>query len=121
MDLLQSVLDSSSHAIFTVDHAGTVTHINRQAKERFGLFNHSRHSHGAGRAQKGDILVLATTAIGADDGNLTVEDLSVLGINDKKLRQGDLLILPWAFFPIPRSNPYISFCALMIATLSVWT
>lgn len=97
MDLLQSVLDSSSHAIFTVDHAGTVTHINRQAKERFGLFNHSRHSHGAGRAQKGDILVLATTAIGADDGNLTVEDLSVLGINDKKLRQGDLLIAVGVF------------------------
>ena len=97
MDLLQSVIDSSSHAIFTIDHAGTVTHINRQAKERFGLFNHSRHSHGAGRAQKGDVIVLATTALGADDGNLTVEDLSVLGIHDQKIRRGDLLIAVGVF------------------------
>lgn len=97
MDLLQNILDTSHHAIFTVDRRGIVTHINRQAKERFGLFNHSRHSHGAGRAQKGDILVLATSALGADDGNLTVADLAILGINDRKLRPGDLLIAVGVF------------------------
>ena len=92
MDLLQNILDISQHAIFTVDRHGIVTHINRQAKDRFGLFNHSRYSHGAGRVQKGDLLVLATSALGADDGNLTAADLSILGINDRKLRPGDILI-----------------------------
>ena len=47
MDILQSVMDSSSHAMFTMDRQGIVTHINRQAKERFGLFNHSIYSHPA--------------------------------------------------------------------------
>ena len=49
MDILQSVMDCSSHAMFTMDWQGVVTHINRQAKESFGLFNHSRHAHPAGR------------------------------------------------------------------------
>ena len=40
MDILQNVMDSSSHAMFTMDRQGIVTHINQQAKERFGLFNH---------------------------------------------------------------------------------
>ena len=42
MNILESVLDSSSHAIFTLDRDGIVTHINHQAKESFGLYNHSR-------------------------------------------------------------------------------
>ena len=33
MDILQSVMDSSSHAMFTMDRQGIVTHINQQAKE----------------------------------------------------------------------------------------
>lgn len=91
MDILESVLDSSSHAIFTLDHEGIVTHINHQAKERFGLFNHSQQSHGAGRLEPGDLVMLATTAMGGDDGGLQQEDLAVLGIHDKKIQPGDLV------------------------------
>lgn len=71
MDILQSVMDCSSHAMFTMDRQGIVTHINRQAKESFGLFNHSRHAHPAGRLLRGDMVILATTAMGQDDGALT--------------------------------------------------
>lgn len=70
MDILQNVMDSSSHAMFTMDRQGIVTHINQQAKERFGLFNHSLYAHSAGRLEPGDLVILATTAMGADDGNL---------------------------------------------------
>ncbi len=91
VDILESVLDSSSHAIFTLDHEGIVTHINHQAKERFGLFNHSQKSHSAGRLEPGDLVMLATTAMGGDDGGLQQEDLAVLGIHDKKIQPGDLV------------------------------
>lgn len=91
VDILESVLDSSSHAIFTLDHEGIVTHINHQAKDRFGLFNHSQHSHGAGRLEPGDLVMLATTAMGTDDGGLQQEDLAVLGIHDKKIQPGDMV------------------------------
>lgn len=91
MDILESVLDSSSHAIFTLDADGTVTHINRQAKENFGLFNHSQQSHPAGRLEPGDLVILATTVMGGDDGGLQQEDLSVLGIRDKRIQPGDMV------------------------------
>lgn len=92
MDMLQSVMDASSHAMFTLDREGIVTHINRQAKKYFGLFSHSGQSHGAGRLEPGDIVIIADTAIGADDGNLTPADLEQLGIREKKLRRGDQIV-----------------------------
>lgn len=91
MDILQNVMDSSSHAMFTMDRQGIVTHINQQAKERFGLFNHSIYSHPAGRLEPGDIVILGTSDMGADDGGLTPEDLAVLGIQDHRLHSGDVL------------------------------
>lgn len=91
MDILESLLDSSSHAIFALDREGIVTHINRQAKEHFGLFNHSQQSHGAGRLEPGDLVILATTAMGDDDGGLQQEDLAALGIRDKKIQPGDMV------------------------------
>lgn len=91
MDILQNVMDSSSHAMFTMDRQGIVTHINQQAKERFGLFNHSLYAHSAGRLEPCDLVILATTAMGADDGNLTPEDLAVIGIRDPRLRPNDIL------------------------------
>ena len=91
MDILESLLDSSSHAIFTLDRDGNVTHINRQAKESFGLFNHSQQSHPAGRLEKGDLVIMATTVMGGDDGGLQQEDLEVLGIRDKRIQPGDMV------------------------------
>ncbi len=91
MDILESLLNSSSHAIFALDRDGIVTHINRQAKEHFGLYNHSQQSHDAGKLVPGDLVVMATTAMGADDGGLQQEDLAVLGIRDKKIQPGDML------------------------------
>jgi len=91
MDILESLLDSSSRAIFALDRDGIVTHINRQAKEHFGLFNHSSGAHDAGRLEKGDLVIMATTAMGADDGGLQQEDLVRLGIRDKRLQPGDML------------------------------
>ena len=67
MDLLQCLMDSSSHAIFTLDRDGIITHINQQAKVRFGLYHNSQHPHPAGRLEPGDLVLIADTAIGADD------------------------------------------------------
>ena len=76
MDLLQCLMDSSSHAIFTLDRDGIITHINQQAKVRFGLYHNSQHPHPAGRLEPGDLVLIADTAIGADDGALRPEDLA---------------------------------------------
>ena len=108
MDILESLLNSSSHAIFALDREGIVTHINRRAKEHFGLYNHSQQSHGAGRLEKGDLVILATTAMGADDGGLQQEDLEVLGIRDKKIQPGDMLAAV-GVFDDPATRPVYKF------------
>ena len=92
MSLLQSLLDASSHAVLTLDRQGIITHINQRAKQRFGLFNRSPHPHGAGRLEAGDVVILADTAIGADDGGLTPEDLACIGIQERRLRTGDRIV-----------------------------
>ena len=92
MSLLESLLETSSHAIFTLDRQGIITHINRQAKQRFGLFSRSPHPHGAGSLKPGDVVILADTSIGADDGGLTPEDLHCIGIREPRLRVGDQIV-----------------------------
>ena len=114
MDILESLLDSSSHAIFTLDREGIVTHINRQAKEHFGLFNHSQQSHGAGRLEPGDLVILATTAMGDDDGGLQQEDLAALGSGIKKSSRATWWRL-WAYLAAKvRYAPSISSCAAVM-------
>ena len=83
--------------MFTLDREGIITHINRQAKNRFGLFNHSQYSHAAGRLEPGDLVIVADSAIGADDGNLRPADLERLGIQDRKIRSGDMFVAIGAF------------------------
>ena len=92
MELLDKLMETSSHAIFTVDQNGILTHINQHAKERFGLFMHSRYSHPAGRLAVGDLVILASTEIGADDGCLCPEDLKNIGIHDKRIRHGGKIV-----------------------------
>ena len=92
MSLLQSLLEISSHAVFTLNRQGIITHINRRAKQRFGLFNRSPHPHDAGRLKMGDVVIIADTAIGADDGGLIPEDLACIGIREPRLRTGDCLV-----------------------------
>ena len=73
MGIVETLLESSSHAIITMDSEGIITHINSQAMERFGLINHSSYSHPAGRIEEGDIVIIADTALGRDDDNFTLE------------------------------------------------
>ena len=37
-------------------------------------------------------MILADTAIGADDGGLTPEDLACIGIQERRLRTGDRIV-----------------------------
>ena len=113
MDLLQCLMDSSSHAIFTLDRDGIITHINQQAKVRFGLYHNSQHPHPAGRLEPGDLVLIADTAIGADDGALRPEDLARIGIREPRLRVNDRL-------GFPAGGPSTSPCQTRTRTASVW-
>ena len=108
MDILQSIMEASSQAMFTLDREGTITHINQQTKDYFGLFNHSQYSHGPGRLEPGDLVIIADTSIGSDDGNLAPADLERLNIRDRKLRAGDR-IAAVGCYDTPDSTPAYKF------------
>ncbi|MBR0171552.1 MAG: sigma 54-interacting transcriptional regulator [Lachnospiraceae bacterium] len=92
MNLLQSVMDASSHAMLIMDACGKIEHLNQQAKRKFGLLIQSSISHDAGKLSEGDIVILADTSVGSDDGALVPEDLAHIGIPPKKIKSGDTLI-----------------------------
>ncbi len=108
MDVLQSIMDASSHAMFILDRDGIITNINQQAKRYFGLFSHSQDSHGPGQLEPGDIVAIADTSVGTDDGGLTPADLERLNIREKKLRPGSRLAAVGAF-DTPGSRPVYKF------------
>lgn len=105
MDRLQSVIESSSYAIFILDQDETITHINSQAKERFGLISSDSNYHPAGKIEPGDIVILVDNSIGGDDGALTVKDLEThLGVKDRKVQPGSTIIVVGKY-DTPGSKP----------------
>jgi transcriptional regulator with PAS, ATPase and Fis domain len=92
MNTLQGLLESSSHAIFVLDRSGVITHINKKAKEQFGLYSNCQASHPAGHLEQGDLVILADTSLGQDDGSMQPADLAVLGIRDGKIQPRDALL-----------------------------
>lgn len=104
MNMLQSIMDASSHAMFTLDRDGMITNINQQAKHDFGLYSRSGSSHGPGRLEPGDVIIIGDSALGADDGGLLPEDLERLGIHDGRIAPGGKLAAVGRF-DLPGSKP----------------
>ena len=52
----------TSHAMFTLDRDGMITNINQQAKHDFGLYSRSGSSHGPGRLEPGDVIIIGGPA-----------------------------------------------------------
>ncbi|MEA5143657.1 MAG: sigma 54-interacting transcriptional regulator [Oscillibacter sp.] len=102
MDILQSIMESSSQAMFILNTGGDITHINQNAKKQFGLVNHCHAAHEAGRLAEGDIVVVADTFLGDDDGNLQPQELSAIGVSDKKIQKGDA-VLAVGLYRVPGS------------------
>ena len=92
MSILQSVIDTSTHAMLIMDSDGIITHVNNKIKTCFGLINLNQYSHPAGRIERGDVIIIADSYLGGDDGKLSPSDLATIGIQPGKVRSGDSLV-----------------------------
>lgn len=81
-----------SEGFIFIDNLGIIRLYNNKAKEIFGIENDYSFSHGTGKLKKGDIVIIGDKSLGKDDGDLTSESFSCLGINDKNIEQGDSII-----------------------------
>lgn len=89
----KSSLDMIEDGVIAVDSDKNIQVYNRRAQEIFGISAKVGPEHPAGQIARGDIVVLADNKLGADDGNLEPEDLSVLGMPVYYVNKEDALIV----------------------------
>lgn len=84
--------DMMSEGFIFIDNRGNIQIYNHKAKEIFGVIYNPGIGHEAGKIEFGDMVILADNSIGRDDGGLSPEDLSLIGLVDKNIEVGDSLI-----------------------------
>ncbi|MEW6524257.1 MAG: sigma 54-interacting transcriptional regulator [Bacillota bacterium] len=89
---LEQVVDLMKVGLIVVDAGGFIRVYNQRAKEIFCMAPPGGPSHPAGRAQKGDIVLFADSALGGDDGGLVPADLALLGVNPASILPGSPVV-----------------------------
>ncbi|MDW5300065.1 MAG: sigma 54-interacting transcriptional regulator [Sedimentibacter sp.] len=84
--------DMMSDGFIFIDSKGIIQIYNNKAKEIFGIECDYSYSHGSGKIEKGDIIVIADSSIGKDDGNLKPDALKCIGVNDGNIQKGDAIV-----------------------------
>ena len=90
--VIELLMDSMNQGMIFLDSNMTIQHCNRRAKEITGIVFDTQESHEAGCIKEGDIIVIADNKLGDDDGNMTRKDLELINIDDKDIREGDMLV-----------------------------
>lgn len=80
--------DVINEGLIVVDNNGIIKLYNEKAKELIGIKRNIAIEHDENCIEKGDIVIIADTELGRDDGNLEPNDLKIIGINDNSIRLG---------------------------------
>lgn len=89
--------DMMSEGFIFIDDKGKIQIYNNKAKEIFGIAYNYGISHSSGKIEKEDIVIIADSRLGRDDGNLTPESLSCIGVKDSNIQLGDAIIAIGSF------------------------
>lgn len=84
--------DMMSEGFIFIDNEGRIQIYNNKAKEIFGIVYSPGVSHSEGMIEEGDIIIIGDNCIGKDDGSLTPDALSCIGIKDSSIQTGDAII-----------------------------
>jgi transcriptional regulator with PAS, ATPase and Fis domain len=93
INILREYADYMPEGLIFIDKEGKIQIYNKKAKEIFGVIYNNVIRHKSGSIAKGDIVIIADSSLGEDDGDLTGEDLKVLGITNNNLKQGYAIIV----------------------------
>jgi len=89
---LSACIDSIEEGLITIDGAGKIKVCNDRACRFFGIDPNVGPGHSAGKINSADIVILVNNCLGADDGNLTPQDLGIIGVNPSHVRPGTGII-----------------------------
>ncbi len=85
---LSACIDSIEEGLITIDRTGQIKICNDRACQFFGIDPRIGPGHTAGKINPADIVILADNCLGADDGNLTPQNLGIIGVNPSHIRPG---------------------------------
>lgn len=88
-----------------IDTNGNIQIYNSKAKEIFGIDFKPEYSHSSGKIEKGDIVIIADSCIGKDDGGLAPEALKCIGIKNSNIKTGDAIIAVGSYLDDRRFVP----------------
>lgn len=89
--------DMMSEGFIFIDQNGIIQIYNNKAKEIFGITYDYDYSHSSGKIEKGDIVIIGDNCLGKDDGNLTMDVLKKIGINNSELEYNDAIVAVGTF------------------------
>lgn len=89
---VEQLMDNLKMGVIFLDEDGVIRMCNHRVEEFTGIAISAGESHPAGRIEEGDIVIIADSRLGGDDGNLSLEDLKTLNIKDGEIREGDVII-----------------------------
>src|SRR5690554_6859165 len=85
---LSSCINFLDVGLIAVDTGGEIVVYNEPALQIFGINPRIGPGHGAGKIERGDLVIIANNCLGKDDGNLAADDLSVIGVAKDLLKPG---------------------------------
>lgn len=88
---MNRLMDRLSYGLIFINKDEVIERINRCAEDITGAVTACDYSHDAGKIEEGDIVVIADSGLGMDDGGLQAFELSNIGIYDENIAPGDML------------------------------
>jgi transcriptional regulator with PAS, ATPase and Fis domain len=88
-----SIIESLSTGLLFISKDHKIQMVNTLARKTLGTFHRGPYYHEEGQIEAGDIVLLAVTDLGGDDGGLVPADLELLGIKNNDIRYGDALLV----------------------------
>jgi len=87
-DVFRTIIDEIGEGIIVINSDGIIDYYNKKAKKIFGIIFNQGMGHDAGKIERGDMVIIADSSLGEDDGGLLPEDLSRIGVDGSKLVKG---------------------------------
>lgn len=86
------IMDNTNSGIVYINSHKKIESCNQRAKEITGIVFDKVAPHPAGKIEEGDIVILSDINFGEDDGGLCHKDLEIIGIKDKNIKNGGILM-----------------------------
>lgn len=85
--------EAMNEGLIFIDTKGSIRLYSNKAKDILGVRRTCLYDHEEGAVKPGDIIIMGSTALGADDGGLQPEDLKCIGVNPSEVNTNSTVLV----------------------------